>query len=121
MPTWSRVAKTPGVFAITSVGHQSNQCEKRVVDIVKRVHPLPTVRVRAGKSRIEDIHEGEQAEIVFELEGTPPFTLGFQRSLPTDRNPHAPPVEQHTVTTDAHSYSVFTSQEGACARGHGSS
>lgn len=66
---FSRLARAPGVFRVLSVAHEADQCRSEVEDIVKTVHPLPTARVGKGVNTVFNIHEGEQAEIVFHFEG----------------------------------------------------
>lgn len=38
--TFSRLAEKQGVFAITSIAHQHDQCSSKVSDIAKVIHPL---------------------------------------------------------------------------------
>jgi len=77
-----------------------------------RIHDLPSARVSHGKNIIEDIREGEQAEILFTLIGEPPFTFTYQRaSLDSKTGSHA--LETHTVSgVMGHEYSVFSALEG---------
>jgi nucleoporin POM152 len=93
-PRLSRVAKAPGRLTVVSVSHGDGACESTAVEIDKVIHPLPTVRVSQGRTLVEDIVEGEQAEIVFFFEGTPPFAFTYTRSDPTSRKV----LETHTVT-----------------------
>lgn len=89
-----------------------------MTDISKIIHPLPRARVHAGSTFIENIREGDQAEIVFELEGTPPFSFTYTKSAPiapNARGKKATPqvLETHTITgVEANRYSVFTQSEG---------
>jgi nucleoporin POM152 len=112
-PLFSRLARAPGVFRVLSVAHERDQCRSTVDDIVKTVHALPTARVGKGRRSVESIHEGEQAEIVFEFEGawlvfcslrhddrftgTPPFSFTWQRSAPQDRARRPVVLEEQTV------------------------
>lgn len=62
---------------------------------------------------IQDIHEGDQAEIVFTFTGTPPFTFTYTRSEMVGHPPKLKVVETNTVTqVYGHEYSVFTSMQG---------
>lgn len=126
---FSRVAEEEGRFAITEVSHHSQQCPS-AVDIRRIVHPIPSASVSEGDTYIEDIREGDQAEIRFTFVGTPPFTFtyevrsrtegdiadGLQRreNLPRVRSHELGRVlERHTVT-DVHDYehSIYSSLEG---------
>lgn len=77
---FSIVQKQPGEFVITSIAHQHKMCKTAVTDLQYTVHPLPSAQVGHGKRIIQDIHEGDQAEIVFTLVGEPPFTFTYQRT-----------------------------------------
>lgn len=97
--------------------HQDS-CKSVVTDISKRIHPLPRARVHAGNTYTENIREGDQAEIVFELDGTPPFSFTYTKSAPmavNGRNKKSIPqiLETHTITgVDTNRYSIFTQSEG---------
>jgi nucleoporin POM152 len=99
---FSLLADKPGAFAITSISHQRDQCRTPVTDIVRRVHALPSARVRAGDRYVETVEEGEQAEIVFAFEGEPPFSFTYTRStsgrlptvLETHVRRHHPPLSR---------------------------
>ena len=69
-----RLAEQPGAFVITALSDvRSTDACKAKVDIRKTVHEMPSVRVSKGRTSTVDIHEGGQAEILFEFGGTPPF------------------------------------------------
>ncbi|GAA5868680.1 hypothetical protein JCM8547_003780 [Rhodosporidiobolus lusitaniae] len=110
---FQRVAAKPGTFRVVSVGHGEDQCRSNEVDIVKHIHPLPSARVTTGDSFVIDLREGEQTEIAFLFEGTPPFSFTYSRRAPQDRSKDRTVLETHTVTgIQEHQYSIFTSQEG---------
>lgn len=69
-----RLAEKPGEFTITGVSDQrsTDACKARV-EITKIIHEMPSVRVSKGRIATVDIHEGGEAEILFEFGGTPPF------------------------------------------------
>ena len=69
-----RIAEKPGQFTITGISDQrsTDACKARV-DITKVIHEMPSVRVSKGKNAVIDIHEGGEAEILFDFGGTPPF------------------------------------------------
>ncbi|KAE8230307.1 hypothetical protein CF326_g4694 [Tilletia indica] len=111
--TFVRIADRPGKLVVQRVAHQRNKCQQDVSNLVKTIHQLPTVRVREGKHYIENLREGNQAEIVFTLTGVPPFSFTYQRTETSDDHAHPKVLETHTVAGVLdHSYSIFTSQEG---------
>ncbi|BGP23493.1 nucleoporin Pom152 [Rhodotorula toruloides] len=110
---FQRIAASPGIFKIVSVGHGEDQCRSNQVDIVKRIHPIPSARVNTGDSYVVDIREGEQTEIVFSFTGTPPFSFTYSRRAAQDRSKDRTVLETHTVTgIEDYQYSIYTSQEG---------
>jgi len=104
----------PGQFIITSVSHQQKMCKAAVTDLRYNVHALPSAQVGHGKKIFQDIHEGDQAEIVFTLVGEPPFSMTYQRAeLPTRKGMTPKVLETHTVSRiQSHEYSIFTALEG---------
>jgi nucleoporin POM152 len=115
-PIFSRIAEKPGKLQVKTVAHQQNKCQNMVDDqigMTKIIHPLPSVYVKEGKHYIEDLREGNQAEIVFSLKGEPPFSFSIQRTQAIDRFQKPSILESHTIT-DIHksSYSLFTAEEG---------
>ncbi|KAI5291817.1 hypothetical protein KEM55_008267, partial [Ascosphaera atra] len=68
-----RIAEQPGEFAITSVSDSASGKCKAHTEITKIIHEMPSVRVSQGANSITEIHEGGEADIVFEFWGTPPF------------------------------------------------
>lgn len=72
--TFRRIAEKPGEFKITSISDQksTDDCRARV-EIMKTIHEMPSVRISKGRTATVDIHEGSEAEILFEFGGTPPF------------------------------------------------
>ena len=72
--TFRRIAETPGNFTITAVSDKASTdaCKARV-KITKTIHEFPNVRISKGRTSVVDIHEGGEAEILFEFGGTPPF------------------------------------------------
>ncbi|KAF8634926.1 hypothetical protein AX15_000665 [Amanita polypyramis BW_CC] len=105
----------PGEFAIISIAHQQKMCKASVTDLHLHIHPLPSAQVGHGKRVYEDIHEGDQAEIVFTLVGEPPFAFTYQRSEPSLKKGGKPGkvLETHTVSrVMTHEYSIFSALEG---------
>ncbi|TID18604.1 hypothetical protein CANINC_003854 [Pichia inconspicua] len=79
-----RRAPLPGELNIISLSDSSaKECiayfGKGRNDLKAIVYDLPSVEIIQGENIEEDIHEGEQAEIMFSLTGTPPFRLTYIR------------------------------------------
>ncbi|KAF9245820.1 hypothetical protein BU15DRAFT_85502 [Melanogaster broomeanus] len=112
---WSIVQQQSGEFTVTSVAHQQKMCKAAVTNLHMIIHPLPSAQVGHGKRIEQDIHEGDQAEIVFTLIGEPPFTFTYQRAEPGPKKGGKPGkvLETHTVSgVTTHEYSVFSALEG---------
>ncbi|KAJ7225386.1 hypothetical protein GGX14DRAFT_489278 [Mycena pura] len=112
---FSLIQQQPGEFTITSIAHQQKMCKAVVTDLRIHVHSLPSAQVGHGKRIYQDIHEGDQAEIVFTLIGEPPFTFTYQRAEPSPKKGGKPGkvLETHTVSrVTAHEYSIFSAMEG---------
>lgn len=120
-----RIASEPGVISIASIEDSISQCvvnfttpsmKKEFDKLSLLVHPLPSVTVSRGKNIIEDIHEGDQAEIIFTFDGNPPFSLTYVRTEEAEGSkgrgiPQV--VETHKVTDIyAYEYRVVTSLQG---------
>ncbi|CCF55478.1 hypothetical protein KAFR_0A00400 [Kazachstania africana CBS 2517] len=120
-----RLASEAGVISINSIQDSTSQCvvnftkpgmESEFEKLVLNVHPIPSVTVSQGDYVIEDIHEGDQAEVIFSFEGTPPFSLTYVRTEEIDGshgNKRQQVVETHKVTDIyAYEYRVVTSLQG---------
>lgn len=69
-----RLAEKPGEFTINAISDQrSTDACKAKVHFTNLIHELPSVRVSKGRVATTDIHEGGEAEILFEFGGIPPF------------------------------------------------
>ena len=69
-----RIAENPGLFVINAVSdYKSTETCKTKVELKKVIHEMPSVRVSKGRTNTVDIHEGGEAEILFEFGGSPPF------------------------------------------------
>ncbi|CCE64106.1 hypothetical protein TPHA_0G02690 [Tetrapisispora phaffii CBS 4417] len=120
-----RLASEAGSISINSISDSTSQClvdfmlpskKKEAERLSLVIHPLPSVTVSQGEYLIEDIHEGDQAEVIFSFEGTPPFSLTFVRTeenLNTNVRGKPQIVETHKVT-DIYEfeYRVKTSLQG---------
>jgi hypothetical protein len=114
---FSLIQSVAGEFTINSIAHQQKMCKAVVTDLRINVHPLPSAQVGHGKRIYQDIHEGDQAEILFTLDGTPPFSFTYQRAEPSVKKGGKPGkvLETHTVSrVTTHEYSVFSGMEGKC-------
>ncbi|PFH49818.1 hypothetical protein AMATHDRAFT_146737 [Amanita thiersii Skay4041] len=112
---FSLLQQQSGEFAITAIAHQQKLCKASVTDVKLHIHPLPSAQVGHGKRVYQDIHEGDQAEIVFTLIGEPPFTFTYQRSEASPKKGGKPGkvLETHTVSrVTTHEYSIFSALEG---------
>ena len=69
-----RLAEKPGSFVITAISDQksTDACKART-SINKEIHEMPSVRISKGRTATVDIHEGGEAEILFDFGGSPPF------------------------------------------------
>lgn len=120
-----RFASEPGTIAISSIQDSSSQCvvnftkpgsEKEYEKLSLVIHPIPSVTVSQGDYVVEDIHEGDQAEVIFSFEGTPPFSLTYVRTEEVEgkkgkKRPQI--VETHKVSDIyAYEYRVVTSLQG---------
>lgn len=112
---FSLLQKQAGEFTITSIAHQQKLCKAAVTDLRFSVHPLPSAQVGHGKRIHQDIHEGDQAEIMFTLLGEPPFTFTYQRSEPIPKKGGKPGrvLESHTVSrVYSNEYTIYSALEG---------
>ncbi|KAF8167598.1 hypothetical protein B0H34DRAFT_682476 [Crassisporium funariophilum] len=111
---FSLLQQQPGLFVVSSIAHQQKMCKAAVTDLRFKVHALPSAQVGHGKKILQDIHEGDQAEIIFTLIGEPPFTFTYQRSELTGKKGGIERVlETHTVSRVlTKEYSVFSALEG---------
>lgn len=112
---FSLMHQQAGEFTVTSVSQQQKLCKATVTDLQFSIHSLPAAQVGHGKRIFQDIHEGDQAEIVFTLIGEPPFTFTYQRTEPIPKKGGKPGkvLETHTVSgVTTHEYSIFSALEG---------
>ncbi|KAF8807863.1 hypothetical protein BYT27DRAFT_7139354 [Phlegmacium glaucopus] len=111
---FSLAQQQSGLFTVTSIAHQQKMCKAAVTDLRFKVHDLPSAQVGHGKKILQDIHEGDQAEIIFTLIGEPPFTFTYQRSeLAPKKGGPGKVLETHTVSrVMTHDYSIFSALEG---------
>lgn len=109
--TFRRLAEKPGTFTITGLQDTASQC-KATVDIVKQIHGMPSVRVSKGRESRVDIHEGGEADILFEFGGVPPFEFTYTRSTNADRGRKSVVLDMRSEVSQEHSMRIAASEEG---------
>ncbi|KAL8837370.1 MAG: hypothetical protein Q9170_002541 [Blastenia crenularia] len=103
-----RLAEKPGEFTITAVTDQRSVDCKAHTHITKVIHEMPSVRVSKGRTATVDIHEGGEAEILFEFGGTPPFE--FTSNPPKGKRPHV--LDTKSDISHEYTKTVLASDEG---------
>ncbi len=106
-----RIAEKPGVFKITSISDRGSEC-KATFDITKVIHEMPSVRISKGRQMSVDIHEGGEADIVFDFFGTPPFEFTYTRSTNARKGHKSEVLETKHDVSYEHTKIVKASQEG---------
>lgn len=112
--TFRRLAEKPGTFTITGVQDSASSCRSST-NIEKRIHGMPSVRVSKGKDSYVDIHEGGEAEILFEFGGSPPFEFTYTRSSNSDKkgkNSRGVVLDMRSEISDQHSMRIAAHEEG---------
>jgi nucleoporin POM152 len=112
--TFRRLAEKPGTFTITGVQDSASSCRSST-NLEKRIHGMPSVRVSKGKDSYVDIHEGGEAEILFEFGGSPPFEFTYTRSSNTDKkgkNSRGVVLDMRSEISDEHSMRIAAHEEG---------
>ncbi|KAL8681295.1 MAG: hypothetical protein Q9186_002606 [Xanthomendoza sp. 1 TL-2023] len=107
-----RLAETPGDFTITAITDQRSADCKAHTDITKVIHEMPSVRVSKGRTATVDIHEGGEAEILFEFGGTPPFEFTYTRSSNPPRGKKSQILDTKSDISYEYMKSVLASDEG---------
>jgi nucleoporin POM152 len=106
-----RIAEKPGDFTITAISDRASECKAKVA-ITKVIHEMPSVKLSKGRQTRVDIHEGGQAEILFEFWGTPPFEFTYTRSTNAKKGQKSQVLETKHDTSDGYSKTIKSSQEG---------
>lgn len=109
--TFRRIAEKPGNFTITGVSDKASECKART-KISKFIHEMPSVKISKGRQVEVDIHEGGEAEILFEFWGTPPFEFTYTRSTNARRGHKSQVLETRHEISEEYSKSIRSSQEG---------
>ncbi|KAL8785933.1 MAG: hypothetical protein Q9213_003082 [Squamulea squamosa] len=107
-----RLAEKPGEFTVTAITDQRSVDCKAHTSITKVIHEMPSVRVSKGRTATVDIHEGGEAEILFEFGGTPPFEFTYTRSSNPPKGKKSQVLDTKSDISYEHSKSVLASDEG---------
>ncbi|KAI4229633.1 MAG: hypothetical protein L6R36_000680 [Xanthoria steineri] len=107
-----RLAEKPGEFTITAITDQRSVDCKAHTSITKVIHEMPSVRVSKGRTATVDIHEGGEAEILFEFGGTPPFEFTYTRSSNPPRGKKSQVLDTKSDISYEHTKSILASDEG---------
>ena len=109
---FTRIADSAGVLSIVSVADDASHCRVSVRGIEKRIHSLPAAWLDYSNS-VEDIHQGDQADLVFKFSGTPPFSLTYARMITDKWSKKEVIAETHRVHgIDGFVYRTAVSQSG---------
>lgn len=110
---FSRLASAPGNLTLLSLSDSGSNCVTKLDEKPIEIHPMPSIHVTEGISVVKDIHEGDQAELIFSLSGTPPFSFTYTRSELVGRPPRPKIIETHSVSNvEGYQYSIFTNLQG---------
>ncbi|KAL9595444.1 MAG: hypothetical protein Q9219_006435 [cf. Caloplaca sp. 3 TL-2023] len=107
-----RLAEKPGEFTITAVTDQRSVDCKAHTQITKVIHEMPSVRISKGRTATVDIHEGGQAEILFEFGGTPPFEFTYTRSSNVAKGKRSQILDTKSDVSYEYTKTVLASDEG---------
>lgn len=110
--TFKRFAETPGLFTITAVADKASEC-KAQTHLQKVIHALPMAKISQGRQVEVDIHEGAEADLLFEFWGEPPFEFTYTRSsLKTHKGQRSHVLETRYETSTEFTKLIRSSQEG---------
>jgi nucleoporin POM152 len=73
---------------------------------------MPSVKISKGRHVEVDIHEGGEAEILFEFWGTPPFEFTYTRSTNAKKGQKSQVLETRHDVSQEYSKTIQSSQEG---------
>lgn len=111
--TFRRLAEKPGTFVVTGLSDSASSC-RSTTNYTKTIHGMPSVRVSKGQDSYIDIHEGGQAEILFEFGGVPPFEFTYTRSANTERGGKKPGavLDMRSEVSEGREMRIWASEEG---------
>ena len=108
---FKRIAEKPGTFTITAVSDKASECKART-ELTKIIHEMPSVKISKGRNIEVDIHEGGEAEILFEFWGIPPFEFTYTRSTNAKKGQKSLLLETRHDFSNEYSKTIQSSQEG---------
>ncbi|EQL28530.1 hypothetical protein, variant [Blastomyces dermatitidis ATCC 26199] len=111
--SFRRIAEKPGEFVITAVSDGASGKCKAYKNITKTIHEMPSVRVSRGSVSVVEIHEGGEAEMVFEFWGTPPFEFTYTRSSIDRKGKKSQVLDTKHDISYEHTKTIRTSDEGS--------
>ncbi|KAF2278333.1 uncharacterized protein EI97DRAFT_394633 [Westerdykella ornata] len=109
--TFRRLAELPGTFTLTGLKDSASDCIA-TLDLTKRIHPIPSVRLSGGQVTKVDIHEGSGADLEFQFWGTPPFEFTYTRSTNEQKGRKSKVLEIRTEISHEHFMSIPVQEEG---------
>ena len=109
--TFRRIAEKPGNFIITGISDKASECKART-KVSKTIHEMPSVKISKGRQVEVDIHEGGEAELLFEFWGTPPFEFTYTRSTNARKGLKSQVLETRREVSHEYSMTIQSSQEG---------
>jgi nucleoporin POM152 len=109
--SFRRIAEKPGNFTITALSDKASEC-KSATNISRIIHAMPSVKLSKGRQVEVDIHEGGEAEILFEFWGTPPFEFTYTRSTNARKGQKSHVLETRHEVSYEYSKTIQSSQEG---------
>lgn len=109
--SFRRIAEKPGNFTITAISDKASECKAKT-EITKIIHQMPSVKISKGRQVEVDIHEGGQAELLFEFWGVPPFEFTYTRSTNAKKGQKSHVLETRHEISYEHSKTIQSSQEG---------
>jgi nucleoporin POM152 len=109
--TFRRLAELPGTFTITGLRDSASECLASL-NLVKEIHPIPSVRLSGGQVSEVDIHEGGGTDLEFTFTGTPPFEFTYTRSTNAVRGKKSKVLEIRTEVSHEMSLAIPVQEEG---------
>ncbi|OJD28172.1 hypothetical protein ACJ73_00433 [Blastomyces percursus] len=111
--SFRRIAEKPGEFVITAVSDGASGKCKAYKNITKTIHEMPSVRVSRGSVSVVEIHEGGEAEMIFEFWGSPPFEFTYTRSSIDRKGKKSQVLDTKHDISYEYTKTIRTSDEGS--------
>lgn len=109
--TFRRLAELPGTFTITGLRDSASECLASL-ELTKKIHPIPSVRLSGGRVDEIDIHEGGGTDLEFQFWGTPPFEFTYTRSTNAARGKKSKVLEIRTEVSHEMKMLIPVQEEG---------